>query len=53
MKQANDDANWYTWTKLAGQEMELTEETKLRVYNYWCQENELEGMPIADSKVFK
>jgi len=53
MKQANDDANWYTWTKLAGQETELTEETKLRVYNYWCQENELEGMPIADSKVFK
>ena len=50
---ANDDANWYTWTKLAGKDMELTDEAKARVAAYWCSEEELEGKPIADSKVFK
>jgi len=51
--QANDDANWYTWTKLAGKGMPPTEETKKIVRSYWCEENELEGKPIADSAVFK
>ena len=53
MKNANDDANWYTWTKLAGPGLAPTEEVKKQVYDYWCQENELEGKPIQDSKVFK
>lgn len=50
---ANDDANWYTWTKLAGKDMPATDEVKKQVFDYWCSENELEGKPIQDSKVFK
>jgi len=53
MKNANDDANWYTWTKLAGQDIAPTDEVKKRVHAYWCNEETLEDMPIADSKVFK
>jgi elongation factor 1-gamma len=50
---ANDDANWYTWTKLAGKNLDPTDEVKAQVAAYWCSENELEGKPIQDSKVFK
>lgn len=50
---ANDDANWYTWTKLAGQDKPLTDDVKKQVAAYWCEEKELEGKPIQDSKVFK
>jgi elongation factor 1-gamma len=53
MKTANDDANWYTWTKLAGPGLDVTDEAKAQVAAYWCSENELEGKPIQDSKVFK
>ncbi|GMH57427.1 hypothetical protein TrVE_jg10876 [Triparma verrucosa] len=53
LKQANDDANWYTWKKLCGPGLEPTEEVKKQIFDYWCQENELEGKPIQDSKVFK
>jgi len=53
MIQANDDANWYNWTKLAGKDMAPTDEVKARVAAYWCSEEELEGKPIQDSKVFK
>jgi len=53
MKTANDDANWYTWTKLAGQDVEPIEEVKAQIKAYWCEENELEGKPIQDTKVFK
>ena len=53
MKQANDDANWYTWTKLAGQELAVTDEVKEQVKQFWTAESELEGKPIQDSKVFK
>lgn len=50
---ANDDANWYTWTKLAGKGQPPSDEVKAQVTAYWCSENELEGKPIQDSKVFK
>jgi elongation factor 1-gamma len=53
MVNANDDANWYTWTKLAGKGMSPTDEVKAQVAAYWCSETELEGKPIQDSKVFK
>ena len=53
MINANDDANWYTWTKLAGKDMKPSDEVKARVAAYWCSETELEGKPIQDSKVFK
>jgi elongation factor 1-gamma len=53
MIQANDDANWYEWTKLAGKGMDPSEETKAQVASYWINETELEGKPIQDSKVFK
>jgi elongation factor 1-gamma len=53
MVNANDDANWYTWTKLAGKGVPPSDEVKAQVAAYWCSENELEGKPIQDSKVFK
>jgi elongation factor 1-gamma len=53
MKSANDDANWYTWTKLAGKGLPPTDEVKEKVKAYWTSETELEGLPIQDSKVFK
>jgi elongation factor 1-gamma len=53
MINANDDANWYTWKKLAGKDMAPTDEVKKLVRDYWVCENELEGKPIVDSKVFK
>jgi len=53
MKNANDDANWYTWTKLAGPGMDPTDEVKARVQEYWCSETTVDGKTIQDSKVFK
>lgn len=53
MCQANDDANWYTWTKLAGGDVAPTEEAKKTVAEYWCSEDKLQGKTIQDSKVFK
>jgi elongation factor 1-gamma len=53
MKEANDDANWYTWKKLAGPGLEPTDEVKKQVADFWCSEETLEGKPIQDSKVFK
>lgn len=53
MVEANDDANWYTWTKLAGKGLPPTDEVKAQVRAYWTEETELEGKPIQDSKVFK
>lgn len=53
MIQANDDANWYEWTKLAGKDMDPSDEAKAQVAAYWINETELEGKPIQDSKVFK
>jgi len=53
MVSANDDANWYAWTKLAGKDKALTDEVKKQVADYWCSEKEVEGKPIQDSKVFK
>lgn len=53
LKEANDDANWYSWTKLAGPGLAPTDEVKKQVADFWCSETELEGKPIQDSKVFK
>ena len=53
MVNANDDANWYTWTKLAGKGMPPTDEVKAQVQAYWTADTELEGKPVQDSKVFK
>lgn len=53
LKDANDDANWYTWTKLAGPGLAPTDEVKQQVKDFWCSEETLEGKPIQDSKVFK
>ena len=53
LKEANDDANWYSWTKLAGKGLAPTDEVKKQVADFWCSETELEGKPIQDSKVFK
>lgn len=53
MKNANDDANWYTWTKLAGKGLDPTDEVKKQVRDYWIEEEKLEDKPIADSKIFK
>jgi len=53
LKNANDDANWYNWTKLAGPGLAPTDEVKQQVKDFWCSEETLEGKPIQDSKVFK
>jgi len=53
LKQANDDANWYTWKKLAGKGLDPTAEAKQMVTDYWVNEETLEGKPIVDSKCFK
>lgn len=53
LKAANDDANWYSWTKLAGPGLEPTDAAKKQVADFWCSEETLEGKPILDSKVFK
>jgi len=53
MKNANDDANWYTWSKLAGPGMDPTEEVKKRVMEYWVSETTVDGKAIQDCKVFK
>merc|ERR1739845_327488 len=37
LKNANDDANWYTWKKLSGKDMELSEENKELVKCYWVE----------------
>jgi elongation factor 1-gamma len=50
---ANDDANWYAWTKIAGGDMTISEENKKMVADYWCSDEKLEGKVIQDSKVFK
>jgi len=53
MINANDDANWYNWEKIAGKDLAPSDEVKAQVSAYWCSEEELEGKPIQDSKVFK
>jgi len=53
LKDANDDANWYSWTKIAGPGLPPTDEVKQQVADFWCSEETLEGKPIQDSKVFK
>jgi len=53
LQDANDDANWYSWKMLAGKGTPISDEVKAKVAAYWCSEEELNGMPIQDSKVFK
>lgn len=49
MIEANPDAEYYTWKKVEN----FDDATKKKVEEYWCNEETLNGMPIADSKVFK
>jgi elongation factor 1-gamma len=53
LKEANDDANWYTWKALTEKGKPVSDETKALVTGYWINDNEVEGKPIQDSKVFK
>jgi len=53
MKSANADANWYTWKKIGGKDLEITEEDKELVRSYWVEKKMLEGKKIQDTKVFK
>jgi len=46
----NDDAEYYTWTKLT---QPPTEEQKKRLELLWCEEKEIDGQSILDGKVFK
>ena len=46
----NDDAEYYTWTKL---EQPPTEEQKKRIEELWCAEDQIDGLQILDCKVFK
>jgi elongation factor 1-gamma len=49
MMEANPEAEYYAWTKVTNYD----DATKARVAAYWCNEEELEGLKIQDSKVFK
>lgn len=53
MTAANDDANWYTWTALSKPGEPVSEENKKLVADFWTAEEEIDGKPIQDSKVFK
>ncbi|CAM9242626.1 unnamed protein product [Ascophyllum nodosum] len=47
---ANDDANWYDWVKIA---TPVSDEDKTLVTEMWCSETTVEGRPVLDGKVFK
>lgn len=49
MLDANDDAEYHTWTKL---DPTNPEHQKL-VADYWCAPEKLNGKTIMDSKCFK
>jgi elongation factor 1-gamma len=53
MKEANDDANWYTWTALSAPGEPVSDENKAIVSTFWTAEDAIDGKPIQDSKVFK
>jgi len=53
MIDANDDANWYTWTKVAGPGVDLSEDVKERIKEYWVSETTVDGKEVQDCKVFK
>jgi len=50
MLSENDDAEYYTWTKLG---QPPTEEEKKRIEDLWCSEDQIDGLAILDCKVFK
>lgn len=49
MIEANPDAEYYTWKKVTN----FDDAMKKKIGEYWCNEDTLNGKPIADSKVFK
>jgi elongation factor 1-gamma len=53
MVAANDDANWYTWTALSVAGEPVSDENKAIVEAFWTAEDQIDGKPIQDSKVFK
>ncbi|CAN0581063.1 unnamed protein product, partial [Ectocarpus sp. 12 AP-2014] len=50
MVDANDDANWYDWEKVA---TPVSDADKALVTEMWCSETTVEGRPVLDGKVFK
>jgi elongation factor 1-gamma len=46
----NDDAECYTWTKLS---LPVSEADKKLLYDYWCSEGPLDGLPCLDSRAYK
>jgi elongation factor 1-gamma len=46
----NDDAEYYTWTKL---DQPPTDEQKAKIEELWCAEDKIDGEQILDCKVFK
>ncbi|CBJ27519.1 eukaryotic elongation factor-1 B gamma [Ectocarpus siliculosus] len=50
MVDANDDANWYDWVKVA---TPVSDADKALVTEMWCSETTVEGRPVLDGKVFK
>eukprot|EP00624_Nannochloropsis_granulata_P003804 evm.model.NODE_29288_length_12747_cov_24.130932.3 len=50
IKNANPDAEFYTWTKVA---TPVSDADKKKVQEYWCSDESLAGLPVLDCKVFK
>jgi hypothetical protein len=48
--ECNDDAACYDWTRVA---TPVTEEDKVRLYDFWCSEGPLDGDACLDSRVYK
>jgi len=46
----NDDASFYTWTKMT---VPASEEDKKTLFDYWCSEGPLDGEACLDSRCYK
>mmetsp|Transcript_32087 Transcript_32087/g.88657 ORF Transcript_32087/g.88657 Transcript_32087/m.88657 type:complete len:444 (+) Transcript_32087:45-1376(+) len=46
----NDDAEYYTWTKIA---TPVSDADKQLIFDYWCSEGPLEGEDCLDSRCYK
>lgn len=49
----NDDAECYDWKMVAGGDIQVTEEFKKTLYDYWCSEGPLDGEECLDSRCYK
>jgi len=51
----NDDAQCYEWTKIAGDDVQISDENKALLFKYWTMDadEEVEGQKCLDSRCYK